>query len=106
MMLWLIVSIVLLSDNYQLARINNTDRNCRVQGTVLAFCGLYVYLEFAAMFPRSGGEKVYLEAVYRRPKLLITTLFGINAVVLGFTASGEFDKDELNVHVKLKTFSL
>ncbi|GAA5839801.1 hypothetical protein JCM3766R1_004617 [Sporobolomyces carnicolor] len=57
-------------------------------GTVLAFCGLYVYLEFASMFPRSGGEKVYLEAVYRRPKLLITTLFGINAVVLGFTASG------------------
>ncbi|GAA5954417.1 hypothetical protein JCM3765_004453 [Sporobolomyces pararoseus] len=57
-------------------------------GTILAFCGLYVYLEFAGMFPRSGGEKVYLEAVYKRPKLLITTLFGINAVVLGFTASG------------------
>lgn len=45
------------------------------------------------MFPRSGGEKVYLEAVYKRPKLLITTLFGINAVVLGFTASGELDPE-------------
>jgi len=54
----------------------------------MAFCGLYVYLELAGMFPRSGGEKVYLEAVYKRPKLLMTTLFGINAVVLGFTASG------------------
>jgi hypothetical protein len=47
------------------------------------------------MFPRSGGEKVYLEAVYKRPKLLITTLFGINAVVLGFTASGELFSLEL-----------
>ncbi|GAA5837684.1 hypothetical protein JCM5353_003814, partial [Sporobolomyces roseus] len=59
-----------------------------VLGAIMAFCGLYVYLEFAGMFPRSGGEKVYLEAVYKRPKLLMTTLFGINAVVLGFTASG------------------
>lgn len=40
------------------------------------------------MFPRSGGEKVYLEAVYRRPKLLATVLFSTQAVMLGFTASG------------------
>jgi amino acid transporter len=40
------------------------------------------------MFPRSGGEKVYLEAVYRRPKLLATVLFSTQAVLLGFTASG------------------
>lgn len=38
------------------------------------------------MFPRSGGEKVYLEAVYRRPKYLATVVFAVNAIVLGFTA--------------------
>lgn len=40
------------------------------------------------MFPRSGGEKVYLEAVYRRPKLFATVIFSTQAVLLGFTAGG------------------
>ena len=54
-------------------------------GFVLALCGLCVWLEFACMIPRSGGEKVYLEAVYRKPKMLITVVFMVQAVVLGFT---------------------
>ena len=37
------------------------------------------------MFPRSGGEKVYLEAVYKYPKFLATMVFAFNAVFLGFT---------------------
>ncbi|KAJ5100112.1 High affinity methionine permease [Penicillium argentinense] len=38
--------------------------------------------------PRSDGEKVYLEAVYRMPKLLIAVIFAFQTVALGFTASG------------------
>lgn len=57
-------------------------------GAVVAFCGLFVWLEFGCMFPRSGGEKVYLEAVYRKPKLLMTIVFSTQAVILGFTAAG------------------
>ena len=52
---------------------------------MLALSGLCVWLEFACMIPRSGGEKVYLEAVYRRPKKLITIVFAVQAIVLGFT---------------------
>ncbi len=52
---------------------------------VLAFCGLFVWLEFGCMYPRSGGEKLYLEAVYRRPRFLTTVVFAIQAIVLGFT---------------------
>lgn len=59
-----------------------------VLGLVLAYCGLLVWLEFGCMYPRSGGEKVYLEAVYRRPHLLSTVVFAVQAVALGFTASG------------------
>ncbi|KAA1475064.1 amino acid transporter [Dentipellis sp. KUC8613] len=59
-----------------------------VLGFVLSFCGLFVWLEYGTMFPRSGGEKVYLEAVYRRPKYLVTVIFAANAILLGFTASG------------------
>jgi len=57
-------------------------------GLVLSFAGLCVWLEFGCMFPRSGGEKVYLEAVYKSPKMLATVIFSIQAVLLGFTASG------------------
>jgi L-type amino acid transporter 9 len=53
-----------------------------VLGIVISFCGLFVWLEFGSLFPRSGGEKVYLEVAYPRPRLLATTLFAINAVLL------------------------
>ncbi len=58
-----------------------------VLGFALSFCGLFIWLEFGTMLPRSGGEKVYLEAVYRKPKYLATTLFAANAIILGFSAS-------------------
>ncbi|RMZ76084.1 hypothetical protein DV737_g4955, partial [Chaetothyriales sp. CBS 132003] len=40
------------------------------------------------MFPRSGGEKVYLEASYKHPRLLATVIFAFQVILLGFTASG------------------
>ncbi|KAH9923426.1 high affinity methionine permease [Epithele typhae] len=59
-----------------------------VLGFILSFCGLFIWLEFGTMFPRSGGEKVYLEASYKKPKYLVTVIFAANAILLGFTASG------------------
>lgn len=59
-----------------------------VLGFVLSFCGLFVWLEYGTMIPKSGGEKVYLEAVYTKPKYLATVIFAANAILLGFTASG------------------
>ncbi|GIK01907.1 hypothetical protein Aspvir_005948 [Aspergillus viridinutans] len=56
-------------------------------GTVLAACGLAVSMEFGCMLPRSGGDKVYLECTYRRPRFLASTLIAVQAVLLGFTAS-------------------
>jgi amino acid transporter len=50
--------------------------------------GLAVWLELGCMIPRSGGEKVYLEAAYPRPKLLATVFFAFQAIALGFTAAG------------------
>ncbi|KAM5543600.1 hypothetical protein V8D89_002851 [Ganoderma adspersum] len=62
-----------------------------VLGFILSFCGLFIWLEFGTMIPRSGGEKVYLEAVYKKPKYLVTVIFAANAILLGFTASGLVD---------------
>ncbi|OAA55270.1 high affinity methionine permease [Niveomyces insectorum RCEF 264] len=58
-----------------------------VLGLVLAYCGLLVWLEFGCMYPRSGGEKVYLEAVYKRPRFLATVIFAVQAIALGFTGT-------------------
>ncbi|EIW78154.1 amino acid transporter [Coniophora puteana RWD-64-598 SS2] len=59
-----------------------------VLGFSLSFCGLFIWLELGTMIPRSGGSKVYLEAVYTRPKYLTTMVFATHAIILGFTASG------------------
>ncbi|OLN86003.1 Low-affinity methionine permease [Colletotrichum chlorophyti] len=58
-----------------------------VVGAVVAACGLMVSLEFGSMLPRSGGDKVYLEFTYRRPRFLASTLIAVQVVLLGFTAS-------------------
>lgn len=56
-------------------------------GAVVAACGLAVALEYGSMLPRSGGEKVYLEFTYRRPRFLASTVVAVMVVCLGFTAS-------------------
>lgn len=58
-----------------------------IVGAIVAVCGLMVSLEFGSMLPRSGGDKVYLEFTYRRPRFLASTLIAIQVVLLGFTAS-------------------
>ncbi len=58
-----------------------------VLGLALSFAGVFVWLEFGCMFPRSGGEKVYLEVVYRRPRYLATVVFAMQAVFLQFSGT-------------------
>ena len=58
-----------------------------IVGAVLAYFGLTIALEYGSMLPRSGGEKVYLEFTYRRPKYLVSVLIATQAILLGFTAS-------------------
>lgn len=56
-------------------------------GTVIAACGMAISMEYGCMLPRSGGDKVYLEYAYPRPRFLASTLIAVQAVLLGFTAS-------------------
>ena len=58
-----------------------------VAGALFAWFGLAITLEFGCMLPRSGGDKVYLEFTYRRPRYLATTLIAVQSIMLGFTAS-------------------
>ena len=56
-------------------------------GFVIAGCGLMVSLEYGCMLPRSGGDKVYLEFVYRRPRFLASTFIAVQAVLLDFSSA-------------------
>ncbi|KAL2859838.1 high affinity methionine permease [Aspergillus lucknowensis] len=58
-----------------------------VAGTVIAVAGTAVYLEWGTAIPRNGGEKNYLEYVYKKPKFLATAMFAAYAVLLGWAAS-------------------
>lgn len=54
----------------------------------MAFAGLAVYLELASYFPnRSGGEVVYLEQAYTRPRHFFPVAFAVQSVVLSFASS-------------------
>ncbi len=45
------------------------------------------YMEFGTGLPRNGGEKNYLEYVYRRPKFLATAMYAGYVVLLGWAGS-------------------
>ncbi|KAL1837120.1 hypothetical protein VTJ49DRAFT_4232 [Mycothermus thermophilus] len=53
---------------------------------LLTLSGLGVYLEFGLAIPKSGGEKNYLERIFRRPRYLATSVFAVQMVLLGFSA--------------------
>jgi len=58
-----------------------------VVGSLVAWAGLVIDIEYGCMLPRSGGSKVYLEYTYRRPRFLASTLVAVQAVLLGFSAT-------------------
>lgn len=55
-------------------------------GGVLTFCGLSVWLEFGLAIPQSGGEKNYLERIYKHPKYLATCVLASQMILLGFSS--------------------
>lgn len=56
-----------------------------VIGALISFCGLAVYLDLGTAIPRSGGERVYLERIFRRPYMLASCMFMSYVVLLGFS---------------------
>lgn len=58
-----------------------------VAGTLIAFAGLLVYMEFGTAIPRNGGEKNYLEFVFRKPRFLATGFYTGYVMLLGWAGS-------------------
>jgi amino acid transporter len=75
-----------------------------VAGMLIAAAGLLTYMEFGTGLPRNGGEKNYLEYVYRKPKFLVTGVYAGYVVLLGWAGSnsvifGEYILNAANVEV-------
>ena len=55
-------------------------------GGIIALAGLYVYMEFGTAIPKNGGEKNYLEAVFKKPRFFITSMYASYVLFLGWAA--------------------
>lgn len=69
-----------------------------VIGMIIAATGMAVYLEFGTAIPRNGGEKNYLEYVYRHPKYLATGFYTGYALLLGWAGSNSVVFGEYILH--------
>ncbi|KND89593.1 High-affinity methionine permease [Tolypocladium ophioglossoides CBS 100239] len=69
-----------------------------VAGMLIAVAGTAVYVEFGTGLPRNGGEKNYLEYVYRKPKFLTTSLYAGYVVLLGWAAGNSVVFGEYILH--------
>ena len=69
-----------------------------VAGMIIAAAGLAVYMEFGTGLPRNGGEKNYLEYVYRRPKYLVSAMYASYVVLLGWAGSNSVVFGEYILH--------
>ncbi|KAG9311599.1 APC amino acid permease [Chiua virens] len=54
-----------------------------ILGALVATAGTAVYVEFGTGLPRSGGEKVYMEYVYRRPAYMTTCVYAVYVLLIG-----------------------
>lgn len=73
-------------------------------GSIISFCGLAVYLDLGSAMPRSGGERVYLERIFKKPRMLATCMFMAYVVLLGFSTPncivlGEYAMYALEIEV-------
>ncbi|KAJ4286209.1 methionine permease [Collariella sp. IMI 366227] len=69
-----------------------------VAGMLIAAAGTAVYLEFGTAIPQNGGEKNYLEFVYRKPKFLTTALYTGYVVLLGWASGNSVMFGEYILH--------
>lgn len=60
-------------------------------GATIAISGLYVYMEFGTAIPKNGGEKNYLEAIFRKPKFFITCMYAAYIFFLGWAAGNSIN---------------
>ncbi|SCU89351.1 LAMI_0D13256g1_1 [Lachancea mirantina] len=54
---------------------------------LMAFAGLYLFLEFGCLIPRSGGRKTFLEAAFNKPTMMVGATMTSFTVLTGMSVS-------------------
>ncbi|EDR06686.1 APC amino acid permease [Laccaria bicolor S238N-H82] len=67
-------------------------------GAIIAACGTNVYIELGTGIPRSGGEKNYLEFIYRRPRFMAASIFTVYALIMGTASANSVVFSEYLLH--------
>ncbi|KAJ7913780.1 amino acid permease-domain-containing protein [Mycena leptocephala] len=69
-----------------------------VLGALIAIAGTTVYVELGKGLPRSGGEKNYLEYIYRRPNFMASCTYGLYTLIAGSSAPNGIVFGEYLIH--------
>ncbi|KAF5336486.1 hypothetical protein D9611_006685 [Ephemerocybe angulata] len=69
-----------------------------ILGALIAACGTVVYMELGTCLPRSGGEKNYLEFIYRKPQFLATCVYTVYGLISGMAAANSVVFSEYLLH--------
>jgi hypothetical protein len=56
-------------------------------GAIFASAGTAVFIELGSTIPKSGGDKVYLDYLYDRPRYLAICVFAACALLTGWTSA-------------------
>ncbi|KAJ7135647.1 amino acid permease-domain-containing protein [Mycena epipterygia] len=67
-------------------------------GALITAAGTAVYVEFGTGLPRNGGEKNYLEFIYRRPRFLVSCSFVAYTLIIGSAAANSIVFGEYILH--------
>ncbi|KAJ6484505.1 APC amino acid permease [Mycena vitilis] len=67
-------------------------------GALVAAAGTAVYVELGTGLPRNGGEKNYLEFIYRRPRFLVSCSFVVYTLIIGSAAANSIVFGEYVLH--------
>ncbi|KAJ7206912.1 APC amino acid permease, partial [Mycena pura] len=72
-------------------------------GALVAAAGTAVYVELGTGLPRNGGEKNYLEFIYRRPRFLVSCSFVVYILLIGSAAANSIVFGEYVLHALIIT---
>ncbi|KAF7295442.1 High affinity methionine permease [Mycena indigotica] len=67
-------------------------------GAIIAAAGTAVYVELGTGLPRNGGEKNYLEYIYRKPRFLVSCSFVAYTLLIGSAAANSIVFGEYVLH--------
>lgn len=60
-------------------------------GAIISLAGLFVYMEYGTAIPKNGGEKNYLEFLFKKPKFLISCMYAAYVFFLGWAAGNSIN---------------